>query len=889
MFNHLLTRRRRFSLATGALIVGAMVATSHAENQATEIYDSLILRGAICTIDIDGSDITVCAGQTRTYSAVVTCADGYERSDFDPTWLLDGSPVGTGESIDLSIPTPGTYVLEANCGSCTDQIVVEVSDCLTQPRLDAAFSDDDTEESVGIFMQPNISIVSQLNFQQLKFHMRPFTLDKDASLGSGTMSVESAGDASLQFFTPSGVAIAQPATYDVSELPVTFYVNAVNHGTSTITASYTASAGRGTPTTDAVLVRVGPFPGIGGEIIGEYPNFHYVDSFNSNDQIRGALDGPRHAERDGLQYRAYVVEHKTAAGWAGDNTLADVTGGFETATFSDASTQANIVTLWAAGLDSGPLIHKSYDIVYDFGMDGTLDAGDIIDGLSFGEEAGAYVVKDLTAAGPYTPVESTYSGGTWLGQNLFYPSEIGTGDLTNVPIIIMSHGNGHQYTWYDYLGTHYASHGFVFMSHQNNTGPGIETASTTTLTNTNYLLGNLGTIAGGALDGNVNLDRVIWSGHSRGGEGVVRAYDRLFDGETYPNFDISQIVLVSSIAPTVFLTAGVSDPHDVTYHVIGAAGDGDVSGAANCAVCQYFRLHDRAEATAMTMYVHGTDHNDYNCCGFNDYTGPPADQIGRDEAQKIARSYYLALAETYGNDSPAVKEYLTRMYDDLKPIGVLPTAIVALTYTERATAANFVIDDYETQPADGTSSSGGTVTYDVSNLFEGILGDADSTYGWLESDPMNGMTYHSGGGDIAFGAIWDYTVGQTRYVEYEVVPGARDVRDMAFVSFRACQQTHHPETVALDDYHSFSVTLRDGSGTSSSIHFGGWGHLTPLFQRSGGWLNEMNTVRARVSEFETNGSGIDLSDVVAVRLEFGAAFGSDRGRIGIDDVQFTAE
>ena len=42
----------------------------------------------------------------------------------------------------------------------------------------------------------------------------------------------------------------------------------------------------------------------------------------------------------------------------------------------------------------------------------------------------------------------------------------------------MSHGNGHNYQWYDHIGRHLASYGYVVMSHENNTGPGSDAAST---------------------------------------------------------------------------------------------------------------------------------------------------------------------------------------------------------------------------------------------------------------------------------------------------------------------------------------------------------------------------------------------------------------------------
>ena len=46
-------------------------------------------------------------------------------------------------------------------------------------------------------------------------------------------------------------------------------------------------------------------------------------------------------------------------------------------------------------------------------------------------------------------------------------------------------------------------------------------------------------------------------------------------------------------------------------------------------------------------------------------------------------------------------------------------------------------------------------------------------------------------------------------------------------------------------------------------------------------------MRVRLVDFENDHSGIDLTDIVAIRFEFGDDFGSPRGRIGIDDVLVT--
>jgi hypothetical protein len=96
--------------------------------------------------------------------------------------------------------------------------------------------------------------------------------------------------------------------------------------------------------------------------------------------------------------------------------------------------------------------------------------------------------------------------------------------------------------------------------------------------------------------------------------------------------------------------------------------------------------------------------------------------------------------------------------------------------------------------------------------------------------------------------------------------------------------------VALDGPLHFTVTLRDGAGTTSSIDFGALGAAPSPYPRAGygtglGWANEFVTQRLRLADFTTNGSGLDLGDVVAVRFELGPGLGVDQGRVALDDVE----
>jgi hypothetical protein len=46
-------------------------------------------------------------------------------------------------------------------------------------------------------------------------------------------------------------------------------------------------------------------------------------------------------------------------------------------------------------------------------------------------------------------------------------------------------------------------------------------------------------------------------------------------------------------------------------------------------------------------------------------------------------------------------------------------------------------------------------------------------------------------------------------------------------------------------------------------------------------------IRIRLTDFLTNGSGLDLTDIVAVRFDFGPSWGSNEGRIVVDEMMLT--
>lgn len=639
---------------------------------------------------------------------------------------------------------------------------------------------------------------------------------------------------------------------------------------------------------------------LAGEPLLDSPFFQHSLAFNVGDSVSVQVDPALYPRAIGVPTTIYVVAHRSATEWAGDATLVDVrAGGAQAVTFPGGALAANQVVVAAGGLsgDAGTGVGVGYDVVIDLDGSGTLSGGDLIDATldpADIDRPGFSVVKDLTTAGPF-PVSTanyTVTGVTsgFSSERVYYPTQVASMGL--LPLVVISHGNGHQYTWYDWLGSHLASHGCIVMSHQNNTQPGIETASTTTLQHTQAMIAQQGTIVGGALNGHIDANTIVWIGHSRGGEGVTRAYDRIFDGTFTPtNYALADIKLVSAIAPTDFLGTNSANPHMVPYHLIYGAADGDVCGCPNNDVADSFNLYERAASVRWATYVHGADHNDFNCCGVNDFSGPAGTAIGNSEAQRVGKVAYLCLVKAVLDGSVAAADVLARHYEDLRPLSIAAGTIVVNDHRPASAAPAFVIDDFQTNTGIALSSSGGAVTATVTNLAEAKSNDANTSFSWLASDVMNGMV-RGRTSDLERAAVFDYAA--PAFLEFEVPAAGQDTTAWRWLSFRAGQGTRHPNTTAALGNQTFLVTLRDIHGTSRSVNLASYKiGLQEPYQRTGfgtgaGWQDEVELVRIRLGDFLAGDNTLDLSAIVAVRFDFAAPDTSAQGRIVLDDVRFDA-
>jgi hypothetical protein len=720
----------------------------------------------------------------------------------------------------------------------------------------------------------------------------------DAATDPAGASVTLAITGPFELLDAAGASLPADATLEVGALPATLYLRATGWGTGQLVVRPSPDAEAGCAEHTLALQAVAA-PELAGRKLAQRPFFDPTDTLRGDDQLDVQLALPSHPDRAGLTPDVYVVRHRAPASWYSDRALVDISGGPEPLALDaalparDAAIRAwrDLATPTGAPTPSDSVADApyaaGYDVVLDFDRDGSLSDGDLIDGL--GQRPAFWVTPDLAAPGPYTPEVRRRDDGGWLQQEVWYPAEIDT-LAAPAPLVVISHGNGHDYRWYDHIGAHLSSWGFVVMSHANNTAPGVETASQTTLRNTEHFVTQHGGWFDGALSGRVDTHRIAWIGHSRGGEGVVRARQKLSTGAATPDgYALADLKTVVSIAPTVFLGVARSNPGDTPYQMLYGSSDGDVNGGADCDLCQALRLASAATGPVGVTYLHGASHNAFhNGDGFQDGLGP--DQLPRPQVHAVELATLLAHLGWRMQGITAYKAWMLANPDAYRAQGWPEVAIVAATWRDAAGPAFRVVDAFQREADPAINDLGGAVTATVTDLVEGLMDDANADFTWLANgrDPMNGMTVNeSDGAERGLVFSWD---GPAE-LAFEIPEGQGDVRDMDVVSLRACQGTRHPFTRAHDGPLGFAVALEDADGTAVEVPIDPFGLLTPVYARTGlgageGWANEFNTVRLPLSSFPMLDPALDLGAIRWIRLRFGPEQGAPSGRLGLDDLAF---
>ena len=222
---------------------------------------------------------------------------------------------------------------------------------------------------------------------------------------------------------------------------------------------------------------------------------------------------------------------------------------------------------------------------------------------------------------------------TPVAGKIWYPLE-----KENCPVIFMAHGNHsiteESYLGYDYLGEYFASHGYVFVSVDENA---LNERSGENDGRAVLLLENLKAVKQfneeeeNPLYGKMDYENIALAGHSRGGEMIADAY--LFNEcDTYPSngmFDFDyhfSIKTLLAVAPSVnqYQPADHAvELSDVNYLVLQGANDQDINVFMGNEQYENISFSGEGDYLKSSLYIAGANHGQFNTLWGNYDMEPP--------------------------------------------------------------------------------------------------------------------------------------------------------------------------------------------------------------------------------------------------------------------------
>ncbi|MGY1670820.1 hypothetical protein [Geodermatophilus sp. SYSU D00710] len=464
--------------------------------------------------------------------------------------------------------------------------------------------------------------------------------------------------------------------------------------------------------------------------------------------------------------------------------------------------------------------------------------------------------------GAFTPVSRTFRRQAIVrfpadAPGATTPAQVSTA-RPDYPVVVVVHGNGHQFTSYAFLLEHLAANGFVSASiHMPSGVHGLARA--------NAFFDHLGLLR--VLFGAVLQNTVGVLGHSRGGEAVFKIA-RL-------NRSLGLAIGlkgVLALAPTdQYGRETLVGLRAVPLHVLYGAKDADVSGwppYAGYDVRQSgFSLYDRADGRDKSMsFVENATHNGFVTT--NEASPPPL------LPASAQRTILLADANAFFRATLRQEpEWTGVLRGDSVPGSVASTG--ARIHHQYRSTRRRTLDDFE---GAHTPSSWKT----------GTLGGAVTQVG-LPADPVEAQLYphddrspHDTGG---LRLAWNST---SDALSMSVPSAARDVRTFAVLSFSVARVAKSPSNPATRP-QDLRVVLEDGSGHERSVRVSAFGSIPveAAANEPGNVKSAMTTVRIPLAAYTSASDGdepVDLSDVVAVTFSFTEV---PTGDIALDNVEFS--
>ena len=471
-----------------------------------------------------------------------------------------------------------------------------------------------------------------------------------------------------------------------------------------------------------------------------------------------------------------------------------------------------------------------------------------------------------------------------LKAHVFFPADMpGVTDPAQIsitkphyPLVVIVHGNGHDYTAYDFLLQHLALNGFIAASIDSRyVSGGLLVHGMHGLGRANNFFQHLPVLKtkfGAQVQDNIGV-----MGHSRGGEAVLKI--ARLNHELALGHNIKALI---SLAPTdqygrEALTGAYAKPYFVLY----GSRDGDVAGWYPWFPFDWrmtgFSLYDRAAGAPKSMaFVYRATHNGFitmNSDNPSDQPLPPAAQ------QTIVQAYLTAFFRQYLRAEP---RWNGMFANELQPASVAATG--AEIYTQHRTPGGKTIDDFQTAGSNwqsstigGTVSHGGTLPVDPSKdrLFD-------------DSPTIPGLDLKSPDDTKGLKIRWDNTSGHVGRLVWTIPHAHRNVSRFGALSLRVTQRESSAANAAGQP-QDFAIGLRDSAHHQRAILASAFGTVPFPDQRFANDLRKsaMTTVAIPLAMYTIECLGqpkVDLHDVVEFFLDLSP---KAMGEIEVADVEFT--
>jgi len=393
--------------------------------------------------------------------------------------------------------------------------------------------------------------------------------------------------------------------------------------------------------------------------------------------------------------------------------------------------------------------------------------------------------------------------------------------------------------------------------------------------------------SGSPISQRIDVNDITLLGHSKGGESVVECCEyRGGNDNASPTGPFAQVApfpisRVISVAPARKHDGTVGDRPHLILH---GAADGDEWPASG------FRHYDKATGRKAMLFIDGANHNFFNASWpYSDATQKPNNDTGDidpmtppigDPATLTDRSYQQDLLKAYVYawlQGDTYLAYFSRVPERIRPPTLAPRSI---HQQYRDWPANTMVwDDFETEVAIDTSSSGGTASGSGFDVFrERLLSDRDDHY-YNDTNAVE--------------LAWDVNQGIAVYAQFPPAETA-DASAYRFLTFRVGPYFEEKSPLAL------TVELRDVNGgvvyanTAAVSPIGvpynatGIALPAPLFAPADMTRTMFRTFRLDLRALQVDGRQVDLTQIISIRFVFDQPMSNGTtGRVVIDDIEFT--